>query len=122
MHFDAKKTTARNIPFDQDAYDAVVDYQKSTKAHDDAVMFAPASGNVPTRNHARWIQRFFEKHGEDIQSHDFRATRATKYYKATNDIVATQKFVGHSSVETTMKYLKIAENEMIEKQKEYLMQ
>ena len=41
MHFDAKKTTARQVPFDQDVFDAVVAYQKQIKAEDEDIMFPP---------------------------------------------------------------------------------
>lgn len=40
-HFQAKKSTARSVYFNQDALDAVVSYQEDIKAGDDDVMFKP---------------------------------------------------------------------------------
>ena len=76
-------------------------------------MFKPSSGADPTFNQARWLRRFFEKHGEDVQSHDFRVTSATMRYAASKDILETSRFLGHSSVTVTQKYLKPDEKERL---------
>ena len=55
------------------------------KAKDDDVMFVAGKGDNPARDHARWLQRFFQKKNEDVQSHDFRTTKATDLYKVTKD-------------------------------------
>ena len=89
MRFDAKKTSARQVVFDQEAYDAIDAFQRHMHAKDDDIMFKPGAGRDPTNNHGTWIRRFFAKHGEDVQSHDFRATAVTNHYKATKDIVGT---------------------------------
>ena len=89
MGFDAKKSSARQVVFDQEAFDAVDAYQKHLHAKDDDIMFKPCEGRDPTNNHGTWIRRFFARHGEDVQSHDFRATAVTNHYKATKDIVGT---------------------------------
>ena len=89
MQFDAKKSSARQVVFDQEAFDAVDAYQKQIHAEDDDIMFKPCEGRDPTNNHGTWIRRFFARHGEDVQSHDFRATAVTNHYKATKDIVGT---------------------------------
>ena len=76
-------------------------------------MFPPAAGTDKTINHARWLHRFFAKHGEDVQSHDFRVTSATMRYAASKDILETSRFLGHSSVTVTQKYLKPEEEERL---------
>ena len=115
MHFDAKKTTARQVPFDQDVFDAVVAYQKQIKAEDEDIVFPPGQSKQPTNKYVNWMIRFFKKFGEDVQSHDFRATTITNHYMATKDIVQTQQFVGHSSVNVTRLYIKVDQTEMLEK-------
>jgi len=43
--------------------------------------------------------------GEEVYPHRFRHTAAMRLYHATKDIVAVQKFLGHSKLETTRRYL-----------------
>ena len=112
----AKKSKARKVLISKLAYDAVIAYQKELKAQDDQVIFPPADGADKTINHARWLHRFFEKYGEDVQSHDFRVTSATMRYAVSKDILETSKFLGHSSVTVTQRYLKPDENERLKKQ------
>ena len=84
-------------------------------------MLPPAAGPDPTINHARWLRRFFEKHGEDVQSHDFRVTSATMHYDKNKDILETSRFLGHSSVTVTQKYLKPDEKGRLLKHQNFLM-
>ena len=51
MHFDAKKTTARQVPFDQDAYDAIEAYQRKINAKDEDVVFPPGQSRDPTNKY-----------------------------------------------------------------------
>ena len=89
MHFDAKKSTARQVPLDQDAYDAIEAYQKDINAKNEDIIFPPGQSRDPTNKYVKWIKEFFKKFGEDVQSHDFRATSITNHYKETKDIVET---------------------------------
>ena len=78
-------------------------------------MFKPGSGKDPTLNHGRWLKRFFDCYNLDVQSHDFRTSQATRYFAACNDLLLTSKFLGHSSVKTTEKYLKPNKDAMLTK-------
>ena len=51
MHFDAKKTTARQVPFDQDAYDAIEAYQKKINGKDEDIVFPPGQSQDPTNKY-----------------------------------------------------------------------
>lgn len=42
---------------------------------------------------------------EEVYPHRFRHTAAMRLYRATKDIVAVQKFLGHRNIETTRRYL-----------------
>ena len=66
------------------------------------------------------LAKFFKKHGHDVKSHDFRVTQATEFYKVTKDIVKTQQFIGHSKVETTQRYVKMAREDLDKTTQEYL--
>ena len=115
MHFKAKKSAFRDLYFNQEAYDAVVNYQKSIKADDDDVMFKPRVQGDPTNDHSRWLRRFFAKYDLDVQSHDFRTSMASRHYAECGDILLTSKFLGHKSVKTTQNYIKIDQSAMLKK-------
>ncbi|OYU89027.1 MAG: hypothetical protein CFE29_15950 [Bradyrhizobiaceae bacterium PARB1] len=51
---------------------------------------------------------------DDLTFHDLRRTAGTRYYLATKDYEATRQFLGHSSVEVTKRYIKIALENVIE--------
>ena len=89
MHFEAKKTNDKKIKFDIETYNAIVAYQESINAKDGDAMFPPGIGHDPTNKYVIWLQRFFKKHDEDVQSHDFRTTAATMFYEGNKDLVAT---------------------------------
>ena len=40
-----------------------------------------------------------------VQTHNIRKTAITEYYNECKDIVATQKFVGHSNINVTQLYV-----------------
>ena len=59
-------------------------------------MFTSGGAATPSNVLLKWLTRVFKKHGKTVQSHDFRATKLTHFYKASgNDIRATQAMVGH---------------------------
>jgi len=45
--------------------------------------------------------------GSGVSSHDLRATFATEMYHRTKDIAVVQKWLGHSSPETTRRYVQV---------------
>ena len=89
MHFKAKKSSTRDVHFDEEAYDAVISYQESINAGDNDVMFKPNEQGDPARYQQRWLRQFFSRHELDVQSHDFRTTRASRYYAECGDILST---------------------------------
>lgn len=54
----------------------------------------------------------FHDNGEQVSSHDLRATFATMVYEKTGDILTVSRLLGHSSVTTTQIYLGINERAM----------
>ena len=66
------------------------------------------------------LAKFFKKHKLNVKSHDFRVTQATEFYRDTQDIVKTQNFIGHSKVETTLRYVKLARKELDKTTYEFL--
>jgi len=51
----------------------------------------------------------FKKAGvKDVTFHDLRRTAGTRYYLACKDYEQTRKFLGHSSLDVTKRYIKLA--------------
>ena len=68
------------------------------------------------------LRKFYKPHGLTVKSHDFRTTSVTNYYKATQDPVKTQQFVGHAKLDTTTRYIKIGREEQDRTTKDFLTQ
>lgn len=52
------------------------------------------------------FSEFSKKYGRDLTAHSIRVGAATRVYSLTKDLVATQKFMGHSKPETTVRYIR----------------
>ena len=83
-------------------------------------MFKPCKPPGPTNSVLKSLKAFFEKHGESVYSHDFRMTQATMLWKHTKDPIKVQQFLGHTRLETTMKYIKAADETLQNEQMDYL--
>ena len=68
---------------DQNAVDAIKSYKEEIGADDSVIMFPPGNRQNPTNMWSNMLGRFFKKHSLEVQSHDFRTTQATEFYKAT---------------------------------------
>jgi site-specific recombinase XerD len=69
-------------------------------------------GRVSPRYLQDWVKRMAVRAGVDpghITPHKFRHSFATETYEETSDIVLVQEQLGHSNLETTMVYTKIAD-------------
>lgn len=71
-------------------------------------------GNSTARRtvHEVAVRTFGEAEGATVSSHDLRATFATDMYRRTKDIAVVQKWLGHSSPETTQRYVQVDLTEM----------
>jgi len=67
------------------------------------------------------IKRFFLKHGiNDFQSHNFRKTTITNFYRQNNDIDLTCSFAGHKRIDTTRIYIETDKKEEKKQHKLFL--
>ena len=64
-------------------------------------MFPGGDGKIATNKWTKVLSKFYKPHGLTVKSHDFRTTSVTNYYKATQDPVKAQQFVGHAKIATT---------------------
>jgi hypothetical protein len=52
------------------------------------------------------MKKFSKETGKNITPHSIKVGAGTYVYSITKDIVKTSRFLDHSSIETTMKYIR----------------
>lgn len=74
----------------------------------------------PTRGITRFaayalIRRYAKKAGikRRVHPHMLRHTAATEYYRACHDIYQTQRFLGHSRVDTSTRYAQVDDQDLV---------
>jgi integrase len=76
-----------------------------------------ASQHVSTRQYARIVHRWVASAGLDTSvygTHTMRRTKATLIYKRTKNLRAVQLLLGHSKLESTVRYLGIEVDDALE--------
>lgn len=66
------------------------------------------NGHMSTRQYARLVDEWVGAIGLDVHeygTHSLRRTKAALIYKATGNLRAVQILLGHSKIETTVRYL-----------------
>ena len=64
--------------------------------------------HISTRQYARIVHRWVERAGLDTSAygtHSMRRTKAAQIYKKTGNLRAVQLLLGHSKLESTVRYL-----------------
>lgn len=75
------------------------------------------SEHLSTRQYARIVHKWAEKAGLDptlYGTHSMRRTKATLIYKRTKNLRAVQLLLGHSKLESTVRYLGIEVDDALE--------
>ena len=75
------------------------------------------SPHLGTRQYARILQRWVENLGldhADYGTHSMRRTKATLIYRRTKNLRAVQLLLGHSKLESTVRYLGIEVDDALE--------
>lgn len=73
--------------------------------------------HVSTRQYARMVHRWVEAAGLDSSvygTHSMRRTKATLIYKRTKNLRAVQLLLGHTKLESTVRYLGIEVDDALE--------
>lgn len=76
-----------------------------------------ASPHVSTRQYARIVHHWVEEAGLDTSlygTHSMRRTKATLIYRRTKNIRAVQLLLGHTKLESTVRYLGIEVDDALE--------
>ena len=72
---------------------------------------------MSTRQYARLLDSWLQQIGLDPSlygTHSLRRTKATLIYKRTGNLRAVQLLLGHSKIESTVRYLGVEVNDALE--------
>ena len=92
---------------------AIDDYLNATNKHPGEYLFVGRRGpgmNLTTRQYARLVSEWISSIGLDplqFGTHSLRRTKATLIYKRTGNLRAVQLLLGHTKIESTVRYLGI---------------
>jgi site-specific recombinase XerC len=102
------------------ARDAIQKWIKSAGLKSDDFLFPSRvhdSAHLGTRQYARILEGWVEELGLDpaeYGTHSMRRTKATLIYRRTKNLRAVQLLLGHSKVESTVRYLGIEVDDALE--------
>jgi integrase len=110
-----QKKTGRPVRFElsEQTRQAVDDYLKATSKRPGEFLFTGRRGpnrNMTTRQYARLVSEWIGSVGLDPRlfgTHSLRRTKATLIYRRTGNLRAVQLLLGHTKIESTVRYLGI---------------
>jgi integrase len=110
-----QKKTGRPVRFElsEQTRQAVDDYLKATSKLPGEFLFAGRRGpnrSMTTRQYARLVSEWIGSVGLDPRlfgTHSLRRTKATLIYRRTGNLRAVQLLLGHTKIESTVRYLGI---------------
>jgi len=89
---------------------AIDDYLKAAHKQPGEYLFTGPGMNLTTRQYARLVSEWIASIGLDpmqFGTHSLRRTKATLIYKRTGNLRAVQLLLGHTKIESTVRYLGI---------------
>ena len=110
-----QKKTGRPVRFElsEQTRQAVDDYLKATAKRPGEFLFTgrrDTGRNITTRQYARLVSDWIGSVGLDPRlfgTHSLRRTKATLIYRRTGNLRAVQLLLGHTKIESTVRYLGI---------------
>jgi integrase len=110
-----QKKTGRPVRFElsEQTRQAVDDYLRATGKRPGEFLFPGRRGparNMTTRQYARLVSEWIGSVGLDPRlfgTHSLRRTKATLIYRRTGNLRAVQLLLGHTKIESTVRYLGI---------------
>ena len=110
-----QKKTGRPVRFEltEQTRQAVDEYLRATNKKPGEFLFAGRRGpqkNITTRQYARLVSDWIGSVGLDPRlygTHSLRRTKATLIYRRTGNLRAVQLLLGHTKIESTVRYLGI---------------
>lgn len=84
-----------------------------TSAHEEPALFVNGQGRrLSKESLSRGIGRLAEAAGEKVTLHQFRHTCASQLLAEGTRVPYVQKLLGHRTIQTTMRYLHVADREL----------
>jgi integrase len=110
-----QKKTGRPVKFEltDQTRQAIDDYLKAAAKKPGEFLFAGRRGSdhcMTTRQYARLLSEWIASIGLDPKlfgTHSLRRTKATLIYRRTGNLRAVQLLLGHTKIESTVRYLGI---------------
>src|SRR4029453_15379657 len=110
-----KKKTGRPVRFElsEQTRQAIDDYLKASDKRPGEFLFTGRRGpqtNMTPRQYARLVSEWIGSAGLDPRlfgTHSLRRTKATLIYRRTGNLGAVQLLLGHTKIESTVRYLGI---------------
>jgi integrase len=110
-----QKKTGRPVRFElsEQTRQAVDDYLRTANKRSGQFLFTGRRGpnrNMTTRQYARLVSEWIGSVGLDpglFGTHSLRRTKATLIYRRTGNLRAVQLLLGHTKIESTVRYLGI---------------
>jgi integrase len=110
-----QKKTGRRVRFElsEQTRQAVDDYLKAANKRPGEFLFTGRRGSnrsMTTRQYARLVSEWIRSVGLDSRlfgTHSLRRTKATLIYRRTGNLRAVQLLLGHTKIESTVRYLGI---------------
>ena len=117
-----QQKTGRPVQFEitKKARDAVIAWVKEVGLTNDNYIFKSRSHSSPhisTRQYARIVEQWISGVGlnpAEYGTHTLRRTKATLIYKQTKNLRAVQLLLGHSKIESTVRYLGVDIDDALE--------
>ena len=116
-----QKKTGRPVRFEltDQTRQAIDEYLRLTARKPGEFLFAGRGnrGGLTTRQYARLVQEWVASIGLDpakFGTHSLRRTKAVLIYRRTGNLRAVQLLLGHSKIESTVRYLGIEVDDAIE--------
>lgn len=111
----SQKKTGRPVRFEltEQTRQAIDEYLKATNKRPGEFLFTGRSGvntSMSTRQYARLVADWIGNIGLDPRlfgTHSLRRTKATLIYRRTGNLRAVQLLLGHTKIESTVRYLGI---------------
>jgi integrase len=116
-----QKKTGRPVRFEltEQTRQAIDEYLRMTRRKPNEFLFAGRRDHsgLTTRQYARLVGQWIASIGLDplkFGTHSLRRTKATLIYRRTGNLRAVQLLLGHSKIESTVRYLGIEIDDAIE--------
>ena len=117
-----QQKTERSVQFEltEPTRAALAAWIEKTNLRSDQYLFPSRIGTSPhvsTRQYARIVHHWVDAAGLDSSAygtHSMRRTKATLIYKRTKNLRAVQLLLGHTKLESTVRYLGIEVDDALE--------